>query len=261
MTTSTSEKCPYCKSKIAKGAIKCAKCSEYIKRKMSVLLVLGIIVLPIIFVWVTLKKGYSAVARIVAFIWLVLTIALFYVVWEHLNTISYIASYNIAKHSASHITVKLVMPEQEKKYLDTVAEYSFLYAQADNELKKSKIAKERNEAVLKLQPSIEKASNWVGVVEIIGATAEGKAFIAIRLDERVIIKTWDSAESDATDKTLFAQGSAIYNTIAALNKGSHVRFSGKLLNYTNLSEEGRMEYPEVLARFSNIEPIQLNPPH
>lgn len=42
------------------------------KRKVSLLLAVGIILMPIIFSWVTLRQGYSTLARVVSVIWMVL---------------------------------------------------------------------------------------------------------------------------------------------------------------------------------------------
>lgn len=45
-------------------------------RKVSLLLIIGIIFLPIIFVWFLLRKGYSTTARVIGFGWLVLSFIL-----------------------------------------------------------------------------------------------------------------------------------------------------------------------------------------
>jgi hypothetical protein len=45
------------------------------KRKMSILLGLGILLFPIIFTWFTLREGYSTLTRVVSMIWLILNLA------------------------------------------------------------------------------------------------------------------------------------------------------------------------------------------
>lgn len=42
------------------------------KRQLSVLLLIGIILMPYIFVWFTLRKGYSLLTRVLCFGWLFL---------------------------------------------------------------------------------------------------------------------------------------------------------------------------------------------
>lgn len=45
-------------------------------RKVGILLGIGILLLPIIFAWFTLRKGYSTVARIVSFVWLAVSLVI-----------------------------------------------------------------------------------------------------------------------------------------------------------------------------------------
>jgi hypothetical protein len=71
LTSGPTQECPYCASIIAKKASKCPKCGEYIRRHMSIILGLGIFIIPVIFAWFTLRRGHSTVVRIVAFGWLV----------------------------------------------------------------------------------------------------------------------------------------------------------------------------------------------
>ena len=47
-----------------------------IERKASALLIVGIVLLPILFAWFTLRNGYSLLARGLAFGWLVLILIL-----------------------------------------------------------------------------------------------------------------------------------------------------------------------------------------
>lgn len=42
------------------------------KRKVSLLLAVGIIFMPVVFSWITLRQGYSTLARVVSVIWMVL---------------------------------------------------------------------------------------------------------------------------------------------------------------------------------------------
>lgn len=49
-------------------------------RKVGILLGIGIFLLPIIFAWFTLRRGHSTLSRIVAFVWLGVTL-----LWSLLN--------------------------------------------------------------------------------------------------------------------------------------------------------------------------------
>jgi hypothetical protein len=66
--------CPYCRYEVPKGAIKCGHCGEFLKRKVSILLGLGIFFFPFIFSWFTLRRGYSTLARVIVFSWLLISL-------------------------------------------------------------------------------------------------------------------------------------------------------------------------------------------
>ena len=51
--------------------------NNFENKKVSIPLAIGIFVIPIIFAWFTLKKGYSNTARLVSFGWLLLAIVVF----------------------------------------------------------------------------------------------------------------------------------------------------------------------------------------
>lgn len=47
--------------------------AEPVRRKVGAPLAIGILLLPIVFAWFTLRRGYSVLARAVSFVWLVLS--------------------------------------------------------------------------------------------------------------------------------------------------------------------------------------------
>ncbi|MGL5660496.1 MAG: hypothetical protein ACRC2U_19470 [Aeromonas sp.] len=81
--------CPDCNKEMSDAAPACPNCGrpndviEIAKptaskplsshRKVSIPLIIGIIIIPIIASWLTLRKGYSTTARVVSFAWLMLT--------------------------------------------------------------------------------------------------------------------------------------------------------------------------------------------
>lgn len=76
--------CPDCHNQISDAAPACPKCGRpndkknelppEDKRTISIKLMTGIVIAPIIFSWFTLKKGYSTTARVLSFVWLLLTL-------------------------------------------------------------------------------------------------------------------------------------------------------------------------------------------
>ncbi|HEM7785384.1 TPA: hypothetical protein U2L20_001748 [Acinetobacter baumannii] len=49
-------------------------------KKVSIPLAIGIFIIPLIFAWFTLRKGYSNTARILSFGWLILAIVVYFAV-------------------------------------------------------------------------------------------------------------------------------------------------------------------------------------
>ena len=248
--------CPYCKSIAPLGASKCAQCGEFITRKMSFLLGAGIFLFPIIFAWFTLRKGYSTLARIITFVWLIILLLVFFADNGNLKSLSHHTSSSNSSNTPS-IQLTSLMPTSEKQFIDTINEYAALYNQADNELKKSIVWKQRDAAIRKLSltPTGENENGWVGIIESLGTNGEGKAYIAIRISDKIVVKTWSNAFSDISDNTLIPQSSPLYNILAELKTGARVQFSARLISYANLTEAGKMNDPELISRFNTIKSI------
>jgi hypothetical protein len=74
--------CPDCNKEISDAAPFCPNCARpnskatSEKRPVSILLGIGILVMPIIFSWFTLRKGYSALSKVISFTWLVIFTAI-----------------------------------------------------------------------------------------------------------------------------------------------------------------------------------------
>ncbi|MGS4930389.1 hypothetical protein ACVDHJ_01940 [Aeromonas sp. 25-281] len=82
--------CPDCKHQISDAAVSCPHCGRpntppviapqpeiqqaAVQRKTSTRLKVGIVLLPMLFAWFTLGKGYSQRARLFSFAWLLLTL-------------------------------------------------------------------------------------------------------------------------------------------------------------------------------------------
>lgn len=73
--------CQDCNKEISGSAPSCPNCGRpnilvvQKKRSVSFLLGIGILILPMIFSWFTLRRRYSALARIISFSWLVISLA------------------------------------------------------------------------------------------------------------------------------------------------------------------------------------------
>jgi len=144
-------------------------------------------------------------------------------------------------------------PETQLQFLAAIEAAVARYDAAENELKKSSVAKERARELAGLLPGGD-ASAWVGVLEAMGTNGDGNAHVTIRIGGDAVVKTWNNAISDASDRTLIAHGSALYTALADLRLGTPVVFTARLLRETSLTEAGGMQAPEFVARFTSIEP-------
>lgn len=71
--------CPDCSKEMSDSAPACPNCGKPnknapVERSVGVLLGIGIFLIPIIFAWFTLRKGHTAKAKIISFLWLALTV-------------------------------------------------------------------------------------------------------------------------------------------------------------------------------------------
>lgn len=75
--------CPDCQKEMSDASPSCPNCGRpnenisHPQRSVGFLLGVGIFLFPLIFSWFTLRKGHTTTARIIAFIWLAISLALF----------------------------------------------------------------------------------------------------------------------------------------------------------------------------------------
>lgn len=146
----------------------------------------------------------------------------------------------------------------QKGFIKIIAEYAAKYPKGENELQKSALVTERNNHFRTLNGDPRKIKGWVGVLESMGTTSEGKAYITVRLSpppRLLTFSTWNNSLSDFQDRSLIPQSSPLFMKLAALKKGNVVKFSGRLKHTKNLTEEGKMVSPDFLFIFSSIEKI------
>lgn len=74
--------CPDCNKEMSDAAHACPNCGRPNAnaptgtKSVSVLLGIGIFFIPLIFSWFTLRKGYTTKAKVISFVWLVLSLAI-----------------------------------------------------------------------------------------------------------------------------------------------------------------------------------------
>jgi hypothetical protein len=150
--------------------------------------------------------------------------------------------------------IEALRPPQQVAVLEAISEHQAQYQQQANELQMSAVKKRRNQAVRMLIPD-GVVSDWVGVLNTMGTTSEGSAYIALTIGESVTAQTWNNALSDIGSRTLISSESPLYGTISEMSEGDRVRFSGKLLTEASMTESGGMMEPEFIFRFSKVSRI------
>lgn len=157
---------------------------------------------------------------------------------------------------------KIVLPQSQLSFIQTVESFYEPYVNAPNELKKSALRTQRKNSIRNILRSLQ-VSEWIGTLKDMGTNREGKAFIEIKLEgaESIVIKTWNNAFSDVmcNTNTLIENGSSLYNAIADLSEGAKVVFSGTFIPDDrdfilegSVTERGSMTEPEFIFKFSSI---------
>ena len=74
--------CPDCNNEMSDSAPACPSCGKpnanapAKERSVGILLGIGILFIPLIFAWFTLRKGHTTKAKVISFVWLVLSLAI-----------------------------------------------------------------------------------------------------------------------------------------------------------------------------------------
>ena len=104
-----------------------------------------------------------------------------------------------------------------------------------------------------------RADDWIGVLDDMGTQGDGKAYVRIKIDGDIKLKTWNNAISDTFDHTLVGQHDALFSILADLKEGDKVVFSGKFfaaekdgIEESSISEDGAMDDPEFIMKFTKI---------
>jgi|688.fasta_scaffold409604_2 hypothetical protein len=151
-------------------------------------------------------------------------------------------------------------PAVQKAALEIIEKFKSKYDLATNDLQRADARLTRDEQICKATKG-SAISNWTGVVETIGGTSEGEAYLTIKISEDVTLGTWNNTLSDYADETLISRKSPIYKTVLGLQEGQIVKFSGKFvpadgacLDTKNITEYFAVNSPEFVFRFTKIGP-------
>jgi len=152
------------------------------------------------------------------------------------------------------------IPSDEKKLILAVSNSLVTYEASKNEIQKS-ISREKRKNLIAASSVAFTVSNWVGVINRIDTSIDGKAIVSIRISTETEIGTWNNSLSDITSNTLIDKGSQVYDQVIPMSVGDKVKFSGSFLSADkdyfeerSLTTDGSMRNPEFLFRFNDIRP-------
>lgn len=152
-----------------------------------------------------------------------------------------------------------ILPPGEIRVIAVVNEYSSKYQSAGNELQKSALWKERDKAMKKAalhQEGDPNPGHWMGILEKMGTTSDGNAYIVVRIAPNITLATWNNEISDINEKTLIKHGSKDYATLSNIPVHSVISFEFAINSEgKGLTERKKMIDPEFPTRFKNIRHI------
>lgn len=148
------------------------------------------------------------------------------------------------------------LPATEREFCLAVQSAADAYRAADNDLKRSKVRRDRGVALRKAVPG-GKVQGWSGTVDTLTTTGQGNVVLVVRLPcDDFTVGTWNNELSDVMDRTLISASSSGYDTLAEMKVGDRLTFSGKLLpdelngyKGSSLTEFGSMTAEAFLLRF------------
>jgi hypothetical protein len=149
-------------------------------------------------------------------------------------------------------------PADQAAFVKIVEEAKGTIDAAETDLQESVALRARDKQLCALLTG-NKATNWTGIVNNVGANGEGKAYVYIEIADKVKVMTWNNSFSDIIDDTLIPTSSKFFDKLVAMKKGDLVTFSATLLKSSNsclkkgnLTEFFYGQRPEFIARFSDV---------
>lgn len=148
-------------------------------------------------------------------------------------------------------------PATQVEFLKIFNVASYKYTEAQTDLQRSVIVKQRNADMCSRVGS--SFAKWLGTVHSVGANGEGKAYLDVDIGSDVLLTTYNNAFSDAGSNTLIPPGSAMFDRLVAMTPGTKVLISGNFvpaegacLHTSNMTEMFSATSPEFIVRYSDV---------
>jgi len=154
------------------------------------------------------------------------------------------------------------LPASQKAFCEAIETGRAAYTKAAADTNRLRGSQAKAAAVEQLNKTLapilmsDEFRGWVGKVADVTQLPSGRAYVSVALP--------CGAELSTIDKSAVAPDSAVFQTVAALDVGTVVRLSGRLVPHPSrpgqvyemsFTEQGRVEAPEYAFAFTGLEPI------
>jgi hypothetical protein len=225
--------CPKCGGSVAKAARKCSGCGAFIGRTKRIV-------------------GY-------VFVGLIVLVAVAAVVGSD-GKKQLVTNSATDQGQAEAAAIEKLIPADQKSFANIVDYAAAEAKNSENDVKKGKLLVERNKNICALK--IGNINDWVGTIRSITTNSDGHGVLSVKVSDHGYLTTWNNALSDVFDGTLIKPGSAIHNTIAELNRGDLIKFSGNFVENDetcvgeqSLTLNGKIRDPEFTFQFGMVSPM------
>ncbi len=152
-------------------------------------------------------------------------------------------------------------PQAEDVALATLYRYAADYSGADNDIIRARLTTQRNAELCAVLP--RKVEGWIGRLTELSLIGTGESMLTVDLDGKVSVCTWNNMLSDAADHSTVPPNTPLASKLETMKTGSIVRFNGQFIpdsrsciHEMSLTTAGGMELPELLFRFTDVQPMK-----
>jgi len=157
-------------------------------------------------------------------------------------------------------------PQSQIMFEAVIAYYADAFYNANNELEESSLRVQRKNAIASLNMGYY-IEGWVGTLDKLETTTKGKAYIRIKINPNLNVKTINNEFSDMGYDTMIEMDSELFQVLVNLKRGQRVRFSGQLFRDTisgaendfykevSLTIRGAMTDTDFVVKFTDIKPF------
>ena len=181
------------------------------------------------------------------------------------------------KYPSPEILMSMV-PEKQQKFMQNLATFAFQYKTSPNSVEQFLLRKKRKE-FLAGQIKDRVFTEWIGRIETLRTTKNGKAYLVIELADIITAKekksqmlplfsakmgTWNNAYTDLDYNTLIIPGTAMHNWLAKFRLCDWVVFSGNsfagdedFIKEASPTQTDAMLSPEFILKFEYLDKIDI----